>query len=352
MIVTRKLKVVLLSIVVWIGYLMVHFYFLNFPFDPQASLILAIRVVIVHIILFYTNYYLLLPRLLDKQRYFIYFIALALLIVITYILFSLSHQIPIIHEALETGRHHRFRGVPRLDRAFRSRMFINNIISSLAVLFISSTYWIIRRNQQRQQDEINLRSENLETEMKFLKSQINPHFLLNAMNNLYYMAVTKGEKTPDMLMKLSEMLKYVLYETNTAQVPLAREVQYIRDYIEFQQIKYESPPDIRLDLDEANGHKMISPMILIPFIENAFKHGNIDEHNGHVAIKIKTEANSLAMTVSNTHRQDETKDKTGGIGLENAKRRLDLIYKSQYVLDIKDDGQVFDVSLKINLQVL
>ncbi|MBL6447533.1 histidine kinase [Fulvivirga sp. 29W222] len=348
--VTQRTQLVALSILLWIGYFLIHYYFLSFPFDSEASIILATRVVAIHAILFYVNYHILLPKLLDKNKYVTYFLSLAILIVFTYFLFSLSNEMPFIHDAQETGRHRRFHEAPRLERAFRSRIFINNIISSLAVLFISSTYWTIRRNQQRKQREINLMNENLQTEMKFLKSQINPHFLLNAMNNIYYMATTRGEKTPDMIMKLSEMMKYVLYETNAKQVLLSREISYINDYIDFQRIKFEQQPDIRVDFSGADGDKNISPMILIPFIENAFKHSNLGDDTSFVEIRLSTSGHSLQMLVSNTISRSSTKDKTGGIGLENVKRRLEFLYPDQYELSINDDEHVFTINLKLELK--
>lgn len=347
---TPRIQLIALSILLWVGYLLIHYYFLSFPFDTGASIVLAIRVVVIHAILFYVNYYILLPRFLERNKYISYFLSLVMLIVFTYILFSLSNELSFIHESLETGKHRRFHGAPRLERAFRSRIFINNIISSLAVLFISSTYWTIRRNQQRKQREINLMNENLQTEMKFLKSQINPHFLLNAMNNLYYLATTQREKTPDMIMKLSEMMKYVLYETNAKQVLLSREVNYINDYIEFQRIKFEKQPDISADFSGVDGNKNISPMILIPFIENAFKHGNLDDDTGFVEIKLSTSAQTLHLLVRNTVSKGGTKDKTGGIGLENVKRRLEFLYAGQYKLAIKEEEHVFSVDLKLELK--
>ncbi|GAA0892234.1 hypothetical protein GCM10009122_19130 [Fulvivirga kasyanovii] len=346
----QRIQLIVLSVLLWIGYLLIHYYFLSFPFDAEASIILAIRIVAIHAILFYVNYLILLPKLLERNRYVGYFLSLAVLIVFTYILFSLSNELPFIHDALETGRHRRFHGAPRLERAFRSRIFINNIISSLAVLFISSTYWTIRRNQQRKQREVNLMNENLQTEMKFLKSQINPHFLLNAMNNIYYMATTKGEKTPDMIMKLSEMMKYVLYETNAKQVLLSREINYINDYIDFQRIKFEKQPDIRVDLSAVDGHKNISPMILIPFIENAFKHSNLDDDIGFVEVKLSTSGQTLQLLVRNTVGKAGTKDKTGGIGLENVKRRLEYLYAGKYELNIREEGDVFGIDLKLELK--
>lgn len=346
----QRPQTVILTLLLWFGYLVINYFFFSLPFDTGASMVLALRVVLIHAILFYANYSLLLPYLLEKNKYGLYFLSLAGLVLFTFLLFIWTNELIFIRDMMQADHHRHFRGGPPMDRAFRNHMFVNNIVGSLAVLFVSSTYWTIRRNQQRQQREVSLMNENLQTEMKFLKAQINPHFLLNAMNNIYSMATGHQEKTADMIMKLSEMMKYVLYETNARQVPLGREIRYIKDFIAFQHIKYEEEPDIRVELSNIDETKKISPMILIPFIENAFKHSRLDDGHGYVDIKIYTAGDELQMQVANTLAKSESRDKTGGIGLENVKKRLEYLYPRHNQLVIQQTEGTFTVDLTLTLK--
>ena len=337
-------------ILLWVSYFLLQYYFLSFPFDTNSALILASRVVLIHGFLFYVNSYLLLPGLLDKNRYILYFLSICLLLILTFYLFAFSNELGIVREALESGRFRRFRAGPNVERTFRSRIFINNLISSLAVLFISTTYWIIRRSQQRKQHEINLINENLQTEMKFLKSQVNPHFLLNALNNIYSLASIKSPKTPEMVMRLSEMLKYVLYGANTKKVPLEQEITYIKDYIAFQKLKYEQEPAITADFNNINPELNIAPMLLIPFIENSFKHSNLDDEEGYVNILITTVDQKIHLAIENSiNNTYQKKDKLGGIGLNNVRRRLNLLYPEKHTLKISQGANVFTVELTLNV---
>lgn len=204
---------------------------------------------------------------------------------------------------------------------------------------------------QKEKEASDLRSEKLETEMKFLKSQINPHFLFNALNNIYTQVILNQQDAPDNLLKLSDILRYVLYDCNVEKVPLQKEITYIKHYISLFSLKDSSGINLKTTIEDAPAHLKIAPLLLIPFVENAFKHSGIEKiGQGWVEITLNFEGNLLQFTVKNSKTNEgQPKDKTHGIGLENVKRRLTLLYPSQHILTIDDNNTQFEVFLSIKL---
>lgn len=219
----------------------------------------------------------------------------------------------------------------------------------LIILAIVVSAYIRHINKTRAR-EIDLMHQNIEFEMKFLKSQINPHFLFNAMNNIYALSVIKSERTPEMILKLSDMLRFTLYESESKKVKVGREVDYIVNYIEFQKIKMDSEPNIKVDISNCNKELMIEPMLLIPFIENSFKHGNIDNtKKGWLQVEIKTLGPMLIFQVANSLPAITiNKDIVGGIGVENVRKRLDMLYPNRYELNINTTETEFRVFMQID----
>jgi len=214
---------------------------------------------------------------------------------------------------------------------------------------------LLRQKQLKQEQEASiLKSENLETELKFLKSQINPHFLFNALNNIYTLAYIKATEAPDMILKLSDMLRYILYDCTTEEVPIAKEINYLKNYIELQQLKADDI-DIQVTIDDFAPQVKIAPMLLIPFIENSFKHSKIeDTKQGWIRIALLQQDQQICFRVSNSKpSQSFTKDKVGGIGLQNVKRRLELLYPQKHDLQIVEKADSFRVTLLLgkNLKV-
>jgi LytS/YehU family sensor histidine kinase len=160
----------------------------------------------------------------------------------------------------------------------------------------------------------------------------------------------KSEKTPEMILKLSDMLRYILYDCQEEQVSLQKEIDYIRNYIDLQKLKDEHFKNIDIAIS-ADGHRKVAPMLLIPFIENAFKHGDVLlTEEGWIKIYLSTDRGQLQFSIQNSIPDREyTKDKSGGIGLENVKKRLDMLYKDAYELKIDQNEKVFRVDLNILL---
>ena len=199
---------------------------------------------------------------------------------------------------------------------------------------------------------ISIEKDKLDTEMKFLKSQINPHFLFNVLNNIYTLTVIKSDKAPINLMRLSEMLRYMLYDSNDGKVPLQKEIEYLENYISLAFLKDSRGLNITIDLDKSLPDLKVAPLLLIPFVENAFKHSKIEDlKNGFIDISLKTSHKYLEFSIENSIPNVVfKKDKLGGIGLPNTKQRLDLLYPNKHLLSISDKGNKYSVFLKIDLE--
>lgn len=356
--ITKKWVLVLIHILFWIGYGFILLNWLSFGFDFFSALPLVCRTLLIQSILFYANIGILLPKLLERNRYFWYMVAIVAMVVLAYLAYEFSNYLPVIRDAVylpnirfvvhRFGTSHRGRPFP-FHRRFFGPWLYTNIFSSLAFLFISTIYWVINQSRKRQQWELSLKNENLQTELKFLKSQINPHFLFNALNNIYSLSYTKSPKAPELIMKLSGMLRYMLYENNGKKVMLKDEIRYIMDYISFQRLKMETDPNITLDFNQVDENLLVEPMIFIPFIENSFKHSNLDDHRkGWIRMKMESTGTRISFALSNSIPSRRfTKDKTGGIGLQNIRKRLELLYPGRHLLSLNELPESFEVQLTI-----
>lgn len=189
-----------------------------------------------------------------------------------------------------------------------------------------------------------------ESELKLLQSQLSPHFLFNTLNNLYGLSLTQHEKIPPLLLRLSDLLRYSVYGSKEALVPLKDELDYIRHYIEFEKIRLGDRLQLEtvIEQERQEGYT-IAPMLLIVFVENAFKHSkNTEEDKVYININLKTWNNRILFSVYNSYRKRQLSfDKNSGFGLVNIKKRLELLYPSAYQLDIEEDGSIYAVTLQL-----
>lgn len=211
---------------------------------------------------------------------------------------------------------------------------------------------MIKLRYKSQEVEERLISEKLQSELSFLRAQTNPHFLFNTLNNLFVLARKKSDKTADAIMMLSKIMRFVLYECRAPRIAVADEAKVIRDYIELEKLRYNQR--LTVDYQEVidNPHASISPLLLLPFVENSFKHG-AGATTGDVIIRIllTLENNQLKFQVHNTVDSDvePVQNGTGGIGLKNVKRQLDLLYPSQHSLSIGRENSMYKADLQVNL---
>ncbi|MCC6816870.1 MAG: sensor histidine kinase [Saprospiraceae bacterium] len=223
-------------------------------------------------------------------------------------------------------------------------LFVTTSISTLARIPLD---WI-----NAQQEKQSLQTKNIEAELNYLKNQINPHFLFNTLNNLYALSLKKSDRAPDLILKLSDMLRYMLYECNEEQVLLDKEIHYIKNYIELEKIRLSQNADIRIEINGDTTRCKVAPLIFIPFIENSFKHG-LKNGNQESFIHIKfTVNNNISFSICNSKSQIipgfRQSQNIGGIGLTNVQKRLMLIYQENYVLKVINQPDTYTINLTIN----
>ncbi|HEY0054431.1 MAG TPA: histidine kinase [Pedobacter sp.] len=211
----------------------------------------------------------------------------------------------------------------------------------------------LRINQQYL-EEAKTSSAHNKSELQLLQSQLSPHFLFNTLNNLYGISLTRHEKIPPLLLKLSELLRYSVYEAKELFVPLKDEIAYINNYIDFEKIRVGERLIINFSLDQIDPTIKIAPMLLIVFIENAFKHSkNSTDKNIDVDIELKTWANSILFSVKNSYQVNKDtpiQDKYSGLGLDNARKRLDLLYPNRYDLKVDCRDGFYQIMLQLKVK--
>lgn len=196
-----------------------------------------------------------------------------------------------------------------------------------------------------------LRQLQLETELRFLKAQMNPHFLFNTINNIYSLVLVKSDKAPAALMKLSLLLRYLLYESGE-KVTLDKEIKALESYAELFQLRYEQPLQLKIDISEPlDRGLLIDGQLLLPLFENAIKHSGLGiSPEACVAVTIRQENADFVFEISNSRFHEKTNDEPGGIGLSNLKKRLEMLYVNQHSLKITSGDDTFDVLLKLALK--
>ena len=191
-----------------------------------------------------------------------------------------------------------------------------------------------------------LERENLEQQLEYLRYQINPHFFMNTLNNIHALVDINPEQAKDTILELSKMMRFVLYEGNKQGVPLSRELDFIRHYVTLMQLRYINKVKITLDLPQETSNRQIPPLILITFIENAFKHGISYQHESFIEVKVSEHDDAMHFSCRNSKGEKPNEEK-GGVGLANIRKRLNLLYGRDYALRIKNDADVYSVELAL-----
>ena len=191
-----------------------------------------------------------------------------------------------------------------------------------------------------------LERENLEQQLEYLRYQINPHFFMNTLNNIHALVDINPEQAKDTILELSKMMRFVLYEGNKQGVPLSRELDFIRHYVTLMQLRYTNKVKITLDLPQETSDRQIPPLILITFIENAFKHGISYQHESFIEVKVSEHDGAMHFSCRNSKGEKPNEEK-GGVGLANIRKRLNLLYGRDYALSIKNDADTYSVELTL-----
>jgi hypothetical protein len=286
------------------------------------------------VVFFYASYLFLIPDLYFKRKYLLFALATILfLVIIALIPGMIIPRVPHPQMSIPGNIH------PPVKRGGHF-FFGHNLVFSLAILFLAFTLKMNNRWKQSQK-------EKLDAELSYLKAQINPHFLFNTLNSIYSLAIEQSDRTASAIVKLSGMMRYAISEVHQDYVSLQKEITYITDYIELQKLRIPDSVNIAYTLNVDSMGKQIAPLILIPFIENAFKFGVNAELDSQITIHMDVQASHLLLFVRNNKVNDAVEK--NGVGILNSKSRLELLYPGKHELTIQQDEHQYTVTLKLFL---
>jgi two-component system, LytTR family, sensor kinase len=300
----------------------------GYQYSPVVSVVMGS----LNIPLFYLNSEILIKKLLQKKGIGLYLLVISALIILMYIQYGYTREL------LFDIPHNTF--LPRAGALFQIML----------IVAISTLYRIIADGQKEEAQRKEQETERLKSELSFLRSQISPHFMFNVLNSIVSLSRRKPEKVEPVVIKLSELMRYMLYESDGTKVTLGREVSYLQSYIELQKLRFGDSIQVNFELGQIIDSKGIEPMLLIPFVENAFKHGVGMIEKPEITIKLSSSENGIAFFVKNdlSRNSKEVKDNASGIGLTNVKRRLELLYPESHELTITEKEKEYSVNLIIS----
>jgi two-component system, LytTR family, sensor kinase len=294
----------------------------------------------VFLVAFYGAYFLVGPFLFRKKKY----VRASILLVFVLAAMVITRYIVEFKLLLPYLKFDNYFGQP-----FHAGYYIKNcIVFTYRYCLFGLVIYFIEASNRIEKEKKEIEKEKTLAELSFLKSQINPHFLFNTINDIYALTYQKDDKAPDALLKLSAILRYMLKEGSADKVLLAKELTYIYDYIELQRIGLKDKLFVNLVIEGVVDHQQIAPLILIPLVENIFKHGIINDPLLPVELKITIHRDEFTIRCNNKIRRQH-KDETSGIGLKNVKRRLELLYPGKFNFTVNESTDSFYCYLQLNL---
>ena len=369
----KKIVSIAVHIAVWICFFALPYIFSPRPKDITDVLNKHMVTVFIVINLFllgfyYLNTLILIPKFLFAKKWLLYiaFVSIAFTAFIylpreiTYLINGTNAETiraekiqgfkqKIEKEADSLNNNLNNKNVKRKASNVAFRYFPGSFVVFLLILTIGICASVIEQWLIAEQTKERIEHEKIHTELSFLKSQVNPHFFFNTLNNIYSLAVVQSDKTPKAVLKLSSIMRYILTETQTDYVALENEVNFIHDYIDLQLIRLTDKVQVNFDVQGSVNNKTITPLLFIPFVENAFKYGVSTKDNSTITIQLLAQEKSVELKVTNTIVQKESNLDTTGIGINNVKRRLDLLYPNKHQLIVQEKDQQFFVYLTIEI---
>lgn len=325
---------IVFHVVLWT--LWVAYPFISGPDDEKFKryAVAVIPVTLSHIPFFLFNAHWLIPKIYKKSGIGPYLFSLTILTICATVLQTTFKEFIVPEELMR--RHWNF-----------SWMLMGTLFS----MGVSTAYGFFFHLQEREKAMKEVQEEQLKSELSFLRSQISPHFIFNVLNSLVYLIRNKPNLAETVTIRLSELMRYMLYESSDAQVVLKRELDYLKNYVELQKIRFEEDVEIILRIDTSDADYNIEPMLIIPFVENAFKHGIGMIESPVIDINLSTNNDKLKLVVKNKiiDGNHDEKDPSSGIGLKNVKRRLELLYPQSHTLQLENNGEWFVTILDLQL---
>lgn len=332
---------ILFNLVLWLCAFVILLFIFSKQLSPiKIDYIYTISFLIIIAIPVLINLYILIPYFLKKERYLLFIVVF----LFNLLLFSQLHL---------------WLFEPLLDTFFPNYFFISyhsntKLVTIFSVFLVATTliklsedWFYFNRNENR---VLKLQNEQIQLQLSSLRSQINPHFLFNSLNVIYALTIEKKEGVKDAIVQLSDILRYIIYDSDTEQVTIKDEIKLLQNYIEFQKFRIHGNNNINLEIDIDNDNFLMYPMLLLPLVENSFKHGIRDQQeNAIIRINIKQKGNIFNFEIENYKDIDsiETTHNKSGVGLENIKKNLDIVYPNAHQLTITDLNDKFTVQLKI-----
>ncbi len=333
----RKMEIAL-HIVIWLFFLLAYGLVFAQFMPMKISFARGVVNVLPMVIIFYVTLWMV-NQYLEKKKYWPFtLIALFLFTIATIFRAEVNTYFPYV-----------LKESPFIEK--KQNWFLAALFTNFCIMVVGVLYQMLYNRYDAEKRNLAIINEQREAQLQALRAQINPHFLFNTLNNIYALAVGESKQTADMVLKLSKLLRYVIYDGLEKKVSLKKEVEHIEEFIGLFQMRMEEPANVRFNYSGVAENQLVEPMILIPFLENGFKHGDFDTNpNAFLKADLSVENDTLDFRVINSKNdQDRQKDRQGGVGLENIKKRLALKYNGQYQLDIQDQQDQFFVQFKLQL---
>ncbi|WP_293311553.1 sensor histidine kinase [Pedobacter sp. UBA5917] len=342
------LKTVLAHLLFWLAYIIYQGVVSDWQNTDEFKFSLTWHVgglpIAVAILLTYFNLYVLLPAFYYRQRYLLYALALLATLFFGALLTRLiTHLFILSWEEV----HDPERYAKEVKQFWIPSRILRLAIQYYPVVAVMMVFELMQRLINRERKLRAIETEKLTAEMGFLKAQINPHFFFNTMNSLYGLTLTQPQEANKLVLRLSQMMRYLLDQTRASQTELSSEIVELENYLQIEQIRFADRLELSFQSSGDIAGKKIMPLALLPFTENAFKHG-IEQGKDWISINIKVTGNTLYYHVQNNKPFHKHGNSTG-IGLNNLRRRLELTYPGRFELNINDDNDLFEASLKIEL---
>jgi len=340
-----KPKIVFFHILFWIGVWFFYFYFFSYNSNDKlyitwfSSCLLPVTMMVTYFVV-----YFLIPRYLLTKKYgkfalysfytFVFSSYIIVLVIYGCLIFLLSFNISVM---------------PPMSKNFLFILILVYLVAGVVsfITVLNHNFKTASVNKELQNKILETQLQLKEQELHYLKRQIHPHFLFNTLNTIYGFAIKQSKQTPEIILKLSNLLDYILYQVNKPKVSLKEEVLHIKEYIELERIRFQESLKVDFSATEIDENIRVAPMLLIPFVENAFKHGTLERGFLNIDIQIAIVGQQLSFRIENSYREQSGNSKNGGIGLENIRKRLDLNYADNYELKTEMSGNRYVAELKI-----
>lgn len=247
-----------------------------------------------------------------------------------------------------------YSGAPEIQENVREQQ-LSIYLVNVFVTILSTVLRVVMDWWRYQTEKQVLMTQTMQSELRFLKSQINPHFLFNTLNNLYALTLKKSDKAPEIVLKLAEIMRYMLYECNERRVHLSKEIHYLYNYLDLERLRQPKDAEIRFVVEGHVSEQLVAPLMFVPFVENSFKHGiNHATAGGFVRLRLSVQGEDLEFFIENSKVEQMPRPshpRSGGIGLANVRQRLELLYPGNYDLEIQDEPNRYAVTLRLKMVV-